>query len=58
MDELIARLEEIKASLTAQGIQALQSDLDIPVHVIVALSKVRQIIQTLRQVQAQAQAQA
>jgi len=58
VDELIARLEEIKASLTAQGIQALQSDLDIPVHVIVALSKVRQIIQTLRQVQAQAQAQA
>ena len=53
MDALIAKLEEIKADLTQQGIQALQNDTDIEVQVLAALPKVRQLIQQLKQVQAQ-----
>lgn len=53
MDALIAKLEEIKADLAQQAIQALQSDTDIEVHVLAALPKVRQLIQQLKQVQAQ-----
>ena len=54
MDALIAKLEEIKADLTQQGIQALQNDTDIEVQVLAALPKVRQLLKTLRDIQAQA----
>ena len=53
MDALIAKLEEIKADLTQQAIGALQNDADIEVHILAALPKVRQLIQQLKQVQAQ-----
>lgn len=53
MDALIAKLEEIKADLAQQAMQALQSDTDIEVHILAALPKVRQLIQQLKQVQAQ-----
>lgn len=53
MDALIAKLEEIKATLIQQGIQNLQSDVDLEVQVVAALPKVRQLLQTLRQIQSQ-----